>query len=249
MTRWLAAAALALAFAGITTAAASASEPALYECAKLGGGEFLDKLCTEGGHLGTGKYELREGVGKKTAFSGKNPRIRLDAKAVPMFCKNAKLSGQDTSPTTVGKVFVTLEKCTEVPVTTKVPCTSAGAPKSGTVVIGPLSGTLGYVNREAKEVGIALTREGGGPLTEYGCNHTSAIEYRLIGSLFALRTGEINTIGKMAGLDFNVGGAQSYEGGEPNVPTLVVLATGEEQTVHTERIEFSAKTTTIEVKA
>lgn len=222
--RLFAVAAVVGAFAA-TAATAAASEPAFFECAKVASGAFTSKSCTVGG---AGKFELKEGIATKRTFSAKSKTVKLDAKLLSMFCKAGKITGEYTSPTTVGDVVMTLGPCREVHMTPAVPCTSAGQ-KSGTVAIGPMSGTLGYVDKATKEVGMDFVAEGPGPLTELSCNLADTPEYRLTGSVFALRSGDIDTIVKKFALQIDEQGHQSFEGGGPNLPTLTELSTGEEQ--------------------
>ncbi|HYM55533.1 MAG TPA: hypothetical protein VES97_09235, partial [Solirubrobacteraceae bacterium] len=221
----------ALVASAATAVGAAASEPAFFECAKVTGGEFADKKCTQGGLHGAGKFELVEGIGTKATFSSPPSKwVRLETKAIPMYCKLSAISGEDTSPTTVGHITITLVKCAEAhEVVHGIECTSTGAPH-GEVIIGPLSGSLGYIDKATKEVGMELAAEGGGPLSEFGCNESGAAEFQLTGSLFGARTGDINAIGKKFTFLVDAPGAQqNFERGEPAVPKLIVLATHEEQ--------------------
>jgi len=67
----------ALGLCGATAAAASAAEPAFFECAKISGGAFKDKLCSEPG-AGKGKFELQEGIGASGEVSTEIHQTRIE---------------------------------------------------------------------------------------------------------------------------------------------------------------------------
>jgi len=71
------------------SAAASAAEPALYECHKtVKNAEkkyeagYNDKLCSEKNPTHEGKYELQEGIGKGKKFKGKGGGANLEVKGL-----------------------------------------------------------------------------------------------------------------------------------------------------------------------
>ncbi len=210
-----------VASAAVAASAAAATEPAFFECAKLkSGGEFTDKNCSS---PGPGRFVLREGIGRKHQFKMKSSSgIEVVTEAFEMICGKTSVGGEDTSPTTVASVYIKMSGCEQE----AEQCTSSGE-KSGVVLLGPLSGSLGYTDKEATEVGVDLAGEGGHPLGEFGCNRSHTPEYRLNGSIIGLRRGDINVVSKQFTLAF--GAVSSFEGGEPDVPTLLDLGTSEEE--------------------
>ncbi|HYM56154.1 MAG TPA: hypothetical protein VES97_12395 [Solirubrobacteraceae bacterium] len=233
----------ALVASAATAAGAAAAEPAFFECAKVTSGDFASKSCSEGGLHGAGKFELREGIGRKHRFTAKTREIELSSEAFEMHCEKTTMSGEDTSPTTVATVFMTMNRCEEVG--TLAPCTSSGE-KQGVVVLGPMSGSLGYVSRENKEVGVDLAGEGGAPLSEFGCNRSGLAEYQLKGSIIGLRKGGIDAIAKSFSLTF---GVPRFEGGELDVPVLLDLGTGEEEEATFGGAKLKASGEKLEIKA
>jgi len=219
-----------------TAVAAAAAEPAFFECAKVGSGEFTSKTCSGGG---PGKFSLKEGTGRKLTFSLKSSLVELNSEAVEVSCLKTKLSGENTSATTVGGVFIKMSGCAEFPM---ISCTSSGQ-KPGVILLGPLSGSLGYLNKAAKEVGVDLTGEGGHPLGEFACAGT---DFQLKGSVIGLRGGDIDAVSKTFSLKF--GGFDAFEGGELELPTLVDLSTAKEESA-TLKATFRGSGERLEVKA
>jgi hypothetical protein len=167
------------ALTAVAVSSASAAEPAFYECAKLskvGGkytGKYTAKNCAteaskaeqEAGKKN--KYELQEGIGAKgKGFKGKGGAATLHTPAVggEVKCKSFKDAGNVTTPTTEGKVVSEFKTCESL----KKKCASPGE-KAGTIKTNDLSGVLGYINKGAKSVGVALKAESGSVLAEFNC--------------------------------------------------------------------------------
>ena len=225
---------LALLAVGLFATAAQASAPAFFECVKVKtGGEYKNSTCTEGGQHGLGHFELKEGIGKKTAFKGLDGHMELtypgSEPAEPEYIvdcgtqagKPGHVTGELTSTTTIGHVIVTGGNC-------EAGCTNA--PK-GKVELGPLEGTLGYLDKETGKVGIDFAGEGGKPIASFGCSGGEQI----VGSMVAQWGTDLNGFEQHALVGFE-GGFESLEGGELDVPTLHMTATGEEQPVTVKRL-------------
>jgi hypothetical protein len=150
------------AFAAIGASAASAALPAYFACTKVEGGKFVKKCGHEA--VGTEKagYEPVQGRGKNKVAKGKSkpgtkatlytPALKSEISCASFkSVQNITASGEG-----VEKLVATFGKCT----TLGKNCTSAGA-KKGSIVTPALSGQLGYVNKAAKTVGVALKPETG----------------------------------------------------------------------------------------
>ncbi len=208
--------------------AASAAEPAFFECAKLKGGKFKGGACAE--ESAQGNHELVEGAGKGKAFKGKGTEFRKYAPAIGdrgPFCKGAsKVVGKQVTPTVQKGVILTFSECEAGG---KI-CTTAGQ-KTGTVATEPLEGTLGYVNAAEHRIGLDLTGEGGPVMMTWSC---TGLEYEVTGSLI----GEISPVGAYTNAytvtfalqsevypeEFQA--IKSFEGGPEDVPLLRVNGSG-----------------------
>jgi hypothetical protein len=213
------------ALAAVAVSSASAAEPAFYECAKVSGGKYSDKNCSKPGEGKTAKYELKEGIGKKHTFTGKGGAATLHTPAVSgeVKCGAFKDSGTLTSPTTEGKVVSVFSKCTSIGKN----CNSPGA-KKGTIETNDLDGSLGYINKSKKEVGVDLKPESGKYLAEFNCE---GLEIKVEGSVIGHQLGDIDTFSKTSEAVFKVNGegyqdVKSFEGGSPDVLESTINGSG-----------------------
>ena len=207
--------------------AASAAEPAFFECAKAVGGKFKGACKVEGAK---GNHELVEGVGKGKAFKGKGTEFRKYVPAIGdrgPFCKGiSKVVGKQTTPTVQKGVVLTFSECEAG----GKRCTTAGQ-KTGVVVTEPLEGTLGYVNAAEHRVGLDLAGEGGPVMMIWSC---TGLEYEVTGSLI----GEISpvnvftnaytvTFALQSEVEFEEFQAiKSFEGGPEDVPMFRINGSG-----------------------
>lgn len=194
-----------LAFAAlgsVASAAASASEPALYECAKAPKvgksytGGYNNKTCTEVNGTHEGKYELQEGIGKGKAFKGKGKGANLEVKELGgVSCTSSADSGKFTGPKTAGGVEVTFKGCE----LNHHQCENTAT--LGEVKTNLLKGEVGYVEggKAKHEVGVLLTAQSGPYLAEFHC---AELELRVSGGVIGLVTSAENVFTKEATLLF-----------------------------------------------
>jgi hypothetical protein len=210
----------------LVAAAASAAEPAFYECAKAIGGKYKDGKCTVEG--GKGGHELIEGTGKAKPLKGTLADIEtfIPAIAAPgdLSCKRIKFAGSLASPTTMKDVLITMIGCEET--MREFVCTSAGQ-KRGTIVTNPMEGTLGYIDAPEHRVGVDFAAEGGGLMFDYHCE---GLEWKIGGSWI----GEIAPLGALGGsysiaFERDAEGFQAikrFEGGPEDVPVYTLNGGG-----------------------
>lgn len=193
---------VAFALAVVGAASASASLPAVYECAKVAGGKY-EKGCTKEG--GKGGYELREGVGKGKVFKGKGGRATLHTPTLgaSIGCKSFKDEGKVTGPKEGAKVVATFSDCE----TLAKKCTSSGQ-KAGTIKTFDLKSGLGYIDAAEHRVGADLSPESGKELANFSCEGlTVVVEGSVIGEVTP-----VNVFTKTATYTFEtVGGLQKYK--------------------------------------
>lgn len=198
--------ALGLLFGALAPAGAFASEPALYECAKLTKvegkyhGLYTEKKCakeateTERAEGKKNAYELREGIGKGKKFKGKGAGANLEIKGLGgVTCTSSADEGYFTGPKTAGKVSVTFKGCE----LSGHKCENTG--KAGEVKTNLLKGEIGYVNKEAHEVGVDLSAESEPYEAAFKCGE---LEMRVSGSVIGVVKSPINVFTKVATLDF-----------------------------------------------
>ncbi len=207
----------AMAGSALAASTASAAEPAFFECASMSGGAFANSACTKASAPGKGRYELKQGISATHAFKAFDKRIELATPELEPFIacgepsKPGKITGELTSPTTIGDVIITAGNC-------EVGCTNS----KGKLQIGPLSGQLGWINQEQGEVGFDLSGEDGHPIARFLCG----VEQVIRGSLVAGWTGNVN-VEKGKG-ERHFGLYESLEGGEPDMPSLLTSRGAEE---------------------
>ncbi len=207
--------------------AASAAEPAFFECAKVKGGRFKGPCQVEGPK---GNHELQEGIGKGKPIKGKGGELRKYIPAVGdrgPFCTATKVVGTQATPTVQKGVVLTFTGCTRPPAQK---CTSAGQ-SPGTIVTKPLEGTLGYVSASEHRVGLDLQGEGGAEMMSWNCG---GLELQVSGSLI----GEIAPVGTLTNtysvtfaLQSEEPGEESqaiksFEGGLEDVPSFLINGSG-----------------------
>jgi hypothetical protein len=201
--------------------AASAAEPAFFECAKVIGGKFKNASCTKEG--GKGGHELVEGVGSKPVKFKPVTTVDPFAPSISggkLNCTGAKtVSGTLASPTRIANLVITSTGCVGVG---SKRCNNKGN-KSGTVVTNPLEGTLGAIDAEEHRVGLLLKGEAGADMEDYNCEGAEE-------AVFGAAIGELTPVGVASGettLSFTRDGEglqalTSFEGGPTEVPSLSI---------------------------
>jgi len=163
----------------LAATSASAATPKWFECAKAepkNTGEYSDKECKTPVTPGTGKYVLKEGVGKDKATKGKGGPAVLSVKFWAgddeIKCASSKSEGTPEAPNFLKKISITYKKCGSL----GAPCKSTGA-KTGEIKISGVEGELGYIKGTKSTVGIKLMSEtepgtetkNGGPIAKLNC--------------------------------------------------------------------------------
>jgi len=205
-----------IAVVAVSAAGASAAEPAFYECKKLAKnaegkyeGGFTNKACSEASGTHEGKYELKEGIGKKHTIKGKSGHAELESSLGSVSCTSSKSLGQLQTPTHIGEIHVAYKGCTSG----GKKCNSTGA-KAGTIETTELQGDLGYLNKAAHEVGVLITAVGGGNLAEFNCE---GLEISTKGGVIG-QASPVNEFTKLGELTFKKSGSakqewRNFEGG------------------------------------
>jgi hypothetical protein len=157
----------------IIVASASASEPALWECAKAAKvdghytGRYEDKSCSEENTTGRGKFEMQEWQkepGAAKSFKGVSKGLNWEISGViGVTCTSSVFTGEVAGAKAFKDVSITLSGC-EVG---HRQCENGGT--LGEIKLNPLQGELGYVNKAAHEVGVILSSEVGRYIAEYHC--------------------------------------------------------------------------------
>jgi hypothetical protein len=210
----------ALALAVMAPADASASGPVWAYCAKAlpkNTGVYTDKTCTTEAATHDGKYELLDGIGKGKGFKGKSSSEARFSWNVPgkgefdLECNQTKVSGRPVAPNKVADVVIAFSKCR-----TNI----SEFEKSCVAQTLPLSGELGWIDREAGTAGVSLSSEAspGGIITEVqGCE--PEVKERWSGSVIA-EWSPVATVSKESTLSFLSDGFFTEETGfiYANVP-------------------------------
>jgi hypothetical protein len=217
-------------------ASAMASEPAVYECAKLKKeagkfhGKYNNLTCSSENTKDEGEFELKEGVGKGKTFKGSGGKAELHTPKIlgVIECKAFKDEGKILTPKSEGKIVATFSGCE----TLGKKCTSTGE-KAGFIKTSDLAGGIGYIDAEEHRVGADLSAESGTQLANFSCEGlTVVVEGSVIGEIKPVNTFtktmtdafEINASGfqkykKLEGmpedvLEATVEGAGPYESGQ-----------------------------------
>ena len=163
----------------LAATSASAATPKWFECVKAepkNTGEWTEKNCKTAATPGTGKYVLKEGVGKAKATKSKGGPAVLSVKFWAgddeVKCGSSKSEGTPEAPNFLKKISITYKKCGSL----GAPCKSTGA-KSGEIKMSGLEGELGYIKGTSSTVGIKLMSEtepgtetkNGGPIAKFNC--------------------------------------------------------------------------------
>ncbi|HEX4483248.1 MAG TPA: hypothetical protein VH081_05630 [Solirubrobacteraceae bacterium] len=248
------------ALTAVAVSSASAAEPAFYECHKLSKnattkkyeGKYSEKKCskeaspTEQAEGKKNKYELQEGIGSKgKGFKGKGGKATLHTPAVggEVTCKSFGDVGKVATPTTESGVISEFKTCESL----GKKCASPGE-KAGTIKTNSLKGVLGYINKGAKTVGVALSPESGSVLAEFNCE---GLEIVTSGSVI----GTIAPVNVFTKAEFNVfavngEGFQSikkFEGGSNQ--ELVSSINGSPPLASGQQAEAENKGEELEIKA
>ena len=203
--------------------AASAAEPAFFECAKVMGGKFKGPCQVEGPK---GNHELQEGTGKGKPVKGKGTTLSPFAPAInggKLECTKTTLTGSLANATTFKGLRIVEKGCFGG---TSRFCTSAGQPPH-TVVSNLLEGTLGYINAAEHRVGLDLRGEGGADLFNYNCEGlTEDVGGSAIGEITP-----VNALTNAYTVTFTRDGEgfqsiKSFEGGPEDVPLMKLNGSG-----------------------
>jgi hypothetical protein len=228
----------ALVLAAAVAATASASNPALYECAKATKnaqkkytGKYLDKKCSkeatkseiEAGK--TNKYELQEWakeVAKVKVFKGKGSAGDLEVEGVgEVQCSKSADTGEFNGPKSADNVKVTFTSCA----TLGHKCESPGA-AVGEIRTETLEGEVGYLaggGTESPIVGVDLKPQPPAKyLAQFTCN-PEELNLRVRGSVVGEVLPPYNKFTKEATLKFHSHNGiqewESFEGGP--IDTLI----------------------------
>jgi hypothetical protein len=208
------------AFVALPAASASAL-PAFFECVSVKGGK-LEKGCTK--EKAKGGHELKEGAGKSKPFRGTgttlNP-LAPEIKGPFMKCERVKFTGTVATPTIIKGLLITENGCESG----GKGCATAGQ-KEGTMVWGPLEGSLRYVNAGEQRVGLDLNHEGGGDLVDYQCGATFKISGSLIGELTPVNSPTSTYTLTFARDTEGFQSIKSFEGGAEDAPVLSANGSG-----------------------
>ena len=190
------------------TAGAASAKPTWKECTNKGfeknTGNYSDKSCTTKVG-GTGKYELKAGIGKGKGFKGKGGEASLH-NVIPgkgdikVTCASFKDAGSVVAPSGVAKVTAEFKKCKSL----GAPCKTEGGKKE-TVTTKSMAGSLGYLNKAHTAAGQSLTSEaepGTGYLAEFECEGLAKVRVHgaVIGTL-----SPFNVVSKESTSTFAVG--------------------------------------------
>jgi len=193
------------ALGAVAANAASATEPALYECAKVTkankGKGIWNKGCkVEGKHgLGENEYEIQEWnltskKGKVKPFKGKGGLANLEATGVGVVtCAKSASEGKFSGPKSAAGIKVTFTGCSFQ----GIKCENTAT--AGEIKPVTLAGTVGYINKEKHEVGVDIFPETGTVDAEFHCEtHNFIVEGSVIGQV----TSPLNKFTKEANLNF-----------------------------------------------
>jgi hypothetical protein len=104
------------------------------------------------------------------AFASSSKAMKLQTVGgFKVTCKADRNTGEVTGPTSA-VITITFIGCASA----RASCQNASAP--GVIVTTPLSGTLGYVSRVPKVVGLDLSSPPGGPLVSFVCGEDLSVQ-------------------------------------------------------------------------
>ena len=155
------------------------------------------------------------------AFSSTSKAMKLQTVGgFKVTCKADRNTGEVTGPTSAVITF-TFIGCTS----SRSSCQNGGAP--GVIVMGPLPGTLGYVSRMPKVVGLDISSPAGGPLVSFVCGEDLSVQ--VFGSLIGRVTPINKTIAPGEQLKLKFAEKEGHQqitmllGGPLDVPMTSVL--------------------------
>jgi hypothetical protein len=204
---------VALVLGSVAPSGALASGPVWAYCAKSlpkSTGAYTDKACTMAASGHEGGYELVDGIGKGKGFKGKSSSESRFSWNVPgkgefdLECSDLRVSGRPVAPNKVADVVIAFSKCRT---------NLSGFEKSCVAQTVPLSGELGWIDRETGSAGVDLSSEAspGGPIAEVqGC--LAQVKERWTGSVIA-NWSPVATLGKLSTLSFASEGFYTEETG------------------------------------
>jgi hypothetical protein len=194
----------------MASAAASAAEPAWFECKLVAGGKF-EKGCKKEGVGKKAGYGFVEGVGKAKPFKGAGGKATLHTHAVngEVTCTAFKDSGTVDTPKHEKNVLSIFTGCVSV----GKKCSSPLA-KIGEIKTFKLEGGIGYISAAEHRAGTDLKAEGGGLLAEFACTNKAkgekALEIKVKGSVIGEIT-PVNTLSKVSNTVFVVDAEQEQK--------------------------------------
>lgn len=162
-----------------SASAASGAEPVWYRCAAVAKagkhytGAYANKHCTKRSTTHTGRYEVQP-LAHALKFSGLGPgsparfapfestwHIKGTLRELTLHCTGGTGEGEIVPPDSVAALTFTLTGCADRE--SELETRGEG---SGKVVLGPLSGHLGWIDHEKGELGLELGSEApGGSIT------------------------------------------------------------------------------------
>jgi hypothetical protein len=205
------------------TAQAVQPRPAWYSCIKapklekVKTGGFSDSKCSTVAPTHEGKFERVEGLTEKRHFTAKIGNAHYGfawgARDEGLGECHSTLEGDFAPPNRMTGVMIHMEHCSSE-------ATGEGQP-TGTALIGPLAGELGYLDEAHTQVGLDLTSESepGGQILRFTTYHDRV--YSLRGSMIATVTGDVNQVSK--GFTITLEGGEYLDPGhEPrtNIPSF-----------------------------
>ncbi len=174
------------ALAAITAGSASAKSPEWGKCEAQVGGKYADGNCQTKASKGAGAFEWHKGASlPNVPFTGesqggggvlwggflecrhgppltKTPPSRSKCEegggevvsngALPIECEKENATGEAAGKSGIANVHVTFKGCA---LNGNIPCHNEGAAE-GEIKTNPLKGSLGVINKEAKEIGALL---------------------------------------------------------------------------------------------
>ncbi len=155
---------------------AAAALPEFYECDQdpAHTGAYSNAECTSPVEGSAGEYELRPGVGRGKTHRTANAAAMLEiSSGLSVRCKSSRDYTTVTSSSTEG-VELLLTEC-ELRGGFETACTSPGA-ESGEIVVSPLVGSVGYLNKSEHEVGVDLRPLDGAPFAQFTCGGLEELE-------------------------------------------------------------------------
>ena len=196
-------------------------------------GAFADRGCSvPSSPVGTGNFELLEGIGKGKKIKLKGTRLKLviqlppgpvsaelgvgEEENLPIACATMGGTGRPVAPAGVAEVVLRFSKCRSL----GSPCQS-GAVK-GVITTDLLAGQLGSLDGSRRGIDLANEAEPGvGPLARFTC--TEVAEFTLSGSMIAEQVGDTKRVNDELSWRWTIGpylGLVEYKPGHGYFPLV-----------------------------